>query len=166
VVLEDRLVQVPFRHPVVRILLLGRVSVLDEVQHKNDNCCYQQQVDQATGDKASIKPYQPKQQQHYQNCPQHESYPFILQTCRILCHTGLWDPSCPCVTPHMCCPFRTSSQSNSGARRDLIEAGLGPRVRQHSYKYDFRLEKSGQRADRCKQIAISGLAHRRDFQEW
>src|SRR5262245_5254572 len=56
---------------------LCRVSAPEKVQRKNDNRCYQQQVDQAVGDKATIKPNQPKQQQHNKNCPQHESYLLI-----------------------------------------------------------------------------------------
>jgi hypothetical protein len=31
-------------------------------------------VNQATGDKATVEPNQPEQQQHYKNSPQHESY--------------------------------------------------------------------------------------------
>jgi hypothetical protein len=40
---------------------------------QDDDRCYQQQVNQAVSNKASIKPNQPEQQQHYKNCPQHES---------------------------------------------------------------------------------------------
>src|SRR6185436_8580738 len=53
---------------------LCRSSALEKVERKNNNCCYQQQVNQATGDKATVKPNQPEQQQHYKNSPQHESY--------------------------------------------------------------------------------------------
>jgi hypothetical protein len=31
-------------------------------------------VNEAIGDKATIKSNQPEQQQHYKNCPQHDSY--------------------------------------------------------------------------------------------
>src|SRR6476661_5559582 len=53
---------------------LRRVAAPEKVQRKNDDCCYQQQVNHTIGDKAAIKPNQPQQQQHYQNRPQHESY--------------------------------------------------------------------------------------------
>src|SRR6185503_2018721 len=99
---------------------LCRVSVLEEVQRKNDKCCYQQQVDQAARDKASIKPYQPEQQQHYKNCPQHESYLLIFQTFRIPYYSGLCEPECLCVRPHTCCPFRNSSQRCFPDRCGLI----------------------------------------------
>src|SRR5690349_19976275 len=50
------------------------VSAPQKVQSKNVDRCYEQQVNQAVSNKASIKPNQPQQQQHYQNCPQHKSY--------------------------------------------------------------------------------------------
>src|ERR1044071_6059440 len=53
---------------------LCRISTPEKVQSKNDDCCYKQQVNQAVSNKASVKPDQPQQQQHYKNCPQHESY--------------------------------------------------------------------------------------------
>src|SRR6185369_1058073 len=55
------------------IILLCRVATPKKIQSKNDDRCYKQQVNQAVSNKASIKPDQPQQQQHYKNCPQHES---------------------------------------------------------------------------------------------
>src|SRR5690349_24465597 len=52
---------------------LCRVAAPEKVERKNDDRCYKQQVNQAVGNKASIKPNQPQQQQHYENRPQHES---------------------------------------------------------------------------------------------
>ena len=63
----------PFKTP--SFLDLCRVSVpLDQVQRQNNSGCYEQQVNQAIGDKATVKSNQPQEQQHYKNCPQHESY--------------------------------------------------------------------------------------------
>ena len=49
----------------------------EKVQRKNNNGCYKQEVNHAIGDKATVKPNQPEQQQHYKNCPQHKSYLLI-----------------------------------------------------------------------------------------
>ena len=56
---------------------LYRISALEKVQRKNDNCCDQQQVNQATGDEATVKAHQPEQQQNYKNGPEHQSYLLI-----------------------------------------------------------------------------------------
>jgi hypothetical protein len=56
---------------------LCRTSAFEKVQRKNNNCCDQQQVNQATGDEATVKPNQPEQQQNYQNSPEHQSYLLI-----------------------------------------------------------------------------------------
>lgn len=76
---------------------LCRSSALEKVERKNNHCCYQQQVNQATGDKATVKPNQPEQQQHYQNSPQHKSY---LLVSNVLCNSGLCESSRLCARPH------------------------------------------------------------------
>ena len=64
---------------------LCRVATLEKVQRKYDDRCYKQQVNQAVSNKASIKPNQPQQQQHYKNCPQHESYLLTWKCLKSVC---------------------------------------------------------------------------------
>jgi hypothetical protein len=58
-------------------LALCRITATEKVQCKNDYRCHKQQVNQTVSNKAAIKANQPEQQQHNQNCPQHESYLLI-----------------------------------------------------------------------------------------
>jgi hypothetical protein len=57
--------------PVGIVMRLCRASTLEQIKRKHHDCCHQQKVNQAAGNKAPIEPNQPEQQQNYENRPQH-----------------------------------------------------------------------------------------------